>query len=212
MILAELKRGTRAEHERIERSVPLLSGDLDHATYTSYLEKLLGFYEPLEDALAPHPWHEVGLAFADRRKTGLLMHDLGHLGYDEAALAAVARCTELPRLSDLPAALGCLYVLEGATLGGQILTRHIERRLGLAPATGCAFLASYGAAVGVMWRQFGEGLTAFPCDDKTTRRMVQSARTTFHAFERWLTAPAARQTAEPEPGGEGILWGDAQTG
>ncbi|HEX2570655.1 MAG TPA: biliverdin-producing heme oxygenase [Polyangia bacterium] len=187
MILIRLKSGTSAEHERIERAVPLLADDLDRATYGRYLEKLLGFYEPLEQALAPHPWHLVGIDFAARRKTELLVRDLCYLGYDEAALANVARCAALPPLPDLPAALGCLYVLEGSTLGGQILSRHVARRLGLSPATGAAFLAPYGKAVGPMWRTFSERLEAFPCDEATQDRMVESARATFHALERWLT-------------------------
>jgi heme oxygenase len=202
MILVKLKHGTRAEHERIECAVPLLSDSLDRVTYDRYLEKLLGFHEPLEHALALHPWQQVGIDFEARRKTELLLRDLRYLGYSEAALAAVARCTALPPLPDLPAALGCLYVLEGSTLGGQILSRHVTRQLGLAPAAGCAFLASYGKAVGPMWRTFGERLAAFPCDEATADRMVESARATFRALEHWLTAPtlAEPQVTAPELG------------
>lgn len=212
MILARLKYGTRVEHERIERAVPLLADDLDLVRYGRYLEKLFGFYEPLEQALAPHPWGQVGIDFEARRKTELLVRDLRHLGYSDAAFAAVERCTALPPLPDLPAALGCLYVIEGSTLGGQILSRHVARRLGLVPAAGCAFLASYGKAVGPMWRTFGERLAAFPCDEATQDRMVESARATFHALERWLTRPALahQRVAAQAPGSQEISWGDAE--
>lgn len=211
MTLDRLKRGTRVEHERIERAVPLLTDELDRATYRRYLEKLLGFYDPLERALAQHPWHHAGIDFEVRRKTELLLCDLRALGYDEAALAALARCAALPPLPDLPAALGCLYVLEGSTLGGQILSRHVAHRLGLGPAAGGAFLASYGKAVGPMWRALGERLAAFPCDEDTQDRMVESARATFHTLERWLTVPALveQRGVTPAPEGQGILWGDA---
>jgi heme oxygenase len=211
MILDRLKCDTRVEHERIERSVPLLADDLDRVTYSRYLEKLFGFYEPLERALGQQPWRHVGIDFEARRKTELLLSDLRYLEYDEAALAAVPRCAALPPLPDLPAALGCLYVLEGSTLGGQILSRHVASRLGLGSAAGGAFLASYGKAVGPMWRAFGERLAAFPCDEATQDRMVESARATFHSLERWLTAPALaeQQATAPAIGTQGILRGDA---
>ena len=37
----------------------------------------------------------------------------------------------LPPLETQADAFGCLYVLEGATLGGRVISRHIERALGL---------------------------------------------------------------------------------
>lgn len=38
-----------------------------------------------------------------------------------------------------------MYVLEGATLGGQIISRSLGGRFGLTPQTGLRFCSSYGA-------------------------------------------------------------------
>ena len=41
-------------------------------------------------------------------------------------------------------AFGCLYVMEGATLGGQVIGRHVRQTLGVTPETGGRFHAAYG--------------------------------------------------------------------
>jgi heme oxygenase len=69
--------------------------------------------------------------------------------------------------------------------------------LGLSPASGCAFLAGYGNAVGCMWRTSGEVLAraaqeiAGPSTG-TARGMVTAARDTFAKLERRLagTSPS----------------------
>ena len=57
------------------------------------------------------------------------------------------------------AVLGAAYVLEGATLGGQMLLSRI-RRLGFHALHGGVFLNGYGAAHAGMWRGFLELLAA----------------------------------------------------
>ena len=51
--------------------------------------------------------------------------------------------------------IGCLYVLEGSTLGGQFILRALQERLGLSPDREARFFASYGKHVGSMWKSFG---------------------------------------------------------
>lgn len=65
-----------------------------------------------------------------------------------------------PRL-ECAAALGALYVLEGASLGGRVIARHVADALALTPDTGLAFFCGYGDATGEMWRRFGAALEAW---------------------------------------------------
>ncbi len=65
---------------------------------------------------------------------------------------------------DAPAAAtGALYVLEGSTLGGQLIGRHIAGPARLLGATGC-LLPGHGAAAGAMWAAFRTRLDAFGDD------------------------------------------------
>jgi heme oxygenase len=81
---------------------------------------------------------------------------------------------------------GCLYVLEGATLGGQIITRHLHASLGLTPETGAAFFAGYGARTGSRWKEFGTHLSAFALQSGSGDAIVASANSTFETLDLWL--------------------------
>ena len=95
-------------------------------------------------------------------------------------------CDQLPVIDSSAACLGVLYVLEGATLGGQILRREISARLGLEADNGAAFLDVYGAATGRRWREFIEYLGNRPMTADEREAVVIAAQTTFSCFERWL--------------------------
>lgn len=202
VILEQLEQGTRDLHARIERRVPLLHPDLHIDRYRAFLESMFGFYQPFEDALASFPWQRAGMDFDRRRKTHLLIDDLRRLGHDDASLASLRRCHDLPCPADLLEALGCLYVVEGATLGGRILVRNVQRALGLTHVSGCAFLTSYGNAVDCMWRSFGEALVRVVQDTAepgpmAPPGMVTAARDTFARLERWLAS--ARPSCATHP-------------
>jgi heme oxygenase (biliverdin-IX-beta and delta-forming) len=51
-------------------------------------------------------------------------------------------------------AWGLLYLLEGSSLGGQLIARHLAATLGLTAANGAAGMAPYGAETGTLWRSF----------------------------------------------------------
>jgi heme oxygenase (biliverdin-IX-beta and delta-forming) len=75
--------------------------------------------------------------------------------------------------------------MEGATLGGQLISRHLEQALGLKDGNGYAFFSSYGQEVGAMWRGFREMLiqqSSTSADDA----IVRGATDTFHAMHAWL--------------------------
>jgi heme oxygenase len=184
--LYTLKRGTREAHLRLERSVPIFRPGLTLAVYRAYLARLLGFYAPVEATLAGHPWASAGLDFRPRRKAALLTADLDCLGLDVDVQASLPRCDKLPPLPALPEALGCAYVLEGATLGGRVLARLVSAALGLGRARGCAFLLAYGDETDAMWEAFGARLEAALADDAAERRALSAARETFTRLHRWI--------------------------
>lgn len=186
MIHALLKDGTRAQHARAEASLPLLDPALTRADYARVLQALHGFHAPLERALAVVPWARLGLDWDARRKTPLLARDLRALDHS-ADLAMPPECVALPDTSTVARALGSAYVLEGATLGGQLVRRHLARTLGLGPDSGAAYYHAYGDDVGPMWRTFLAGLAvAVERDGCPPDEMLAGARDTFDALADWL--------------------------
>jgi len=189
-LLLRLKTETRPHHERTEAAVRLLEPGLTVDDYRRHLELLLGFHAPLEGpltALLDPALPE--LRMRERHKLPLLEEDLRALGHDTASLARLPRCARVPSLGALPEALGCAYVLEGSTLGGQLILRQLLRHFaGRAPG-GFAYFRAYGDAVGARWRAFGEALLRASADAASPdfdARVVEAARDTFDCFGAWL--------------------------
>lgn len=185
MILSTLKQRTQPYHSELERDLGLLQLASIEA-YAGRLQQFLGFYAPLEAAIARLPgWGQHTFDLARRQKTALLQQDLRALGLSEAAIAATPICADLPAVPGLPQALGCMYVFEGATLGGQLISRHLHRQLGITPASGCAFFSSYGENVGPMWVDFRDFLASYTTAN-TAEPIVAAACHTFITLGRWL--------------------------
>lgn len=187
MILQRLKHDTRGHHDSIERAVDLPSRLRSPAAYCAVLARLYGFYAPAEAALGVVEGLPLALDdLASRWKAGLLARDLAALGLAPGELAALPRCAALPPLPDVARALGCLYVLEGATLGGQLIARQLADGPGVTADHGGAFFSGYGPATGPMWRRFGAALAAHARTPEHEDAMVAAAQETFGALERWL--------------------------
>jgi heme oxygenase len=176
-----LKQATWPEHQRLEKHLAIKDrfGNLDG--YRTHLARLAAFYAAAEETWAS--WLTPVLTdFDARRKAALLAQDLSALGGKPATGAAV------PQVSDTAAALGCFYVLEGATLGGQYLLPLVQRKLGLSADHGASYLASYGADVSAMWQRFGAAVEAHCQTPQATASAVAAAQTTFIALQDWLCA------------------------
>lgn len=170
--MPQLRRATRDVHARIERALPLLDPGLSPTVYRRIIERFYGYYASLARTS-----NEPALL----RKLPLLRADLLALG---AVDAAVPRCHDLPELSNASQVLGMLYVVEGATLGGQIIQRHLASVLALDETNGAAFFVGYGAATGARWNSFGVRVeTAAEFD---MHACIGAAIATFETLERWI--------------------------
>jgi heme oxygenase (biliverdin-IX-beta and delta-forming) len=186
MILPLLRAATGPLHERVERTLDLASRLRTVESYAKYLERSYGFYKPMEERLAA--WSgALGLDPGTRWKTPWLHSDLAWLGRSADDIARLPVCTPLSAPAGADEAFGCLYVLEGATLGGQVIRRQIERDLGLAAGRGGSFFTGYGDAVGPMWKEFCASLEAWgEAHPGCGPRIVQAAVETFTGFETWF--------------------------
>ncbi len=180
-ILDLLREQTRAAHERAEATLPLLDPALSRARYRQILAAFWGFHAALEPRL--RAVEGLGLDVEARRKLPLLESDLRALGGDAAHLPVAH---DVPRVDGVAEALGVMYVLEGATLGGRVISRHLASR-GIGPETGGAFFAGYGEATGEMWKAFAAAIGAYAeAHPESADRMVRAADETFTLLERWL--------------------------
>lgn len=197
MIQAKLKDATRSRHEALEEVVDVMSKTFTVQDYAELLGRFYRFYSAVEPNLPAAELAEAGFDIAPRLKTPLLQRDLVHLGTFNAVRGSRPFVSGVGS-GGVADAFGTIYVMEGATLGGQVISRHLKERLGISPESGAAFFSSYGSEVGKMWKQFGLAIAAYskehPEDDET---IVESARETFDAFRRCFEEKLAdRSTVE----------------
>ena len=115
----------------------------------------------------------------------LVARFFGFYGPWEPQVAQILGDPSLPPFATAAEAMGSLYVLEGSTLGAQVISRRLERLLGLRDGYGYAFFRSYGREVSPMWRRFGERL-ATVSRPSTEEASIRSAQLTFARLHRWL--------------------------
>ena len=183
-ILQRLRRETHAQHEAVEANrfnQALGAGTVTAADAAWFLSKLFGFVLPLEEGINQlAPLLDPGWELANRRRAYLIPADLQDLlGCSALPLPL---CPVRPPLATATQALGVLYVLEGSTLGGQVIARQLEKA-GLGAAR--RYFTAYGALTGPRWQATCR-LLAAAATPENEAEIVASATRTFHDLARWL--------------------------
>jgi heme oxygenase len=177
-----LRAATHARHAAVADTAPmrrLLATDYSLQEYRLHILRLLGFFEPLEHAVAFAVGPDSGRHLF--RRAPALRMDLAASGYSQRDIEAAARCTTLPHVT-AEGASGCLYVLLGSMLGGRMIAQHLRRVLG-----GQVSLQFYGAGAGESderWTSFCHDLELQP--GVNVRALCGAACATFDAYALWL--------------------------
>ena len=183
-LFARLKSDTEQQHREIENLIDPMKNFVSLVAYKAHLLKSWRFYRSVEADLDSLDWSAVGIDFALRRKTPLLEHDLKVLGVFHSP---AEHCKPMLERTTLDFALGCLYVLEGATLGGQIISRHLMK-LGIGRENGGLFFSGYGAKTGEMWKSFQVSATHYCITENQIDDAVGGAKSTFAKFRESMLA------------------------
>ena len=181
-----MKRETADLHRRHERDLGLLEYELSLDRYRRVLEIFFGFYAPIEGHLARMASAGPPLGLPLRARTALIESDLLYLGLSRRGIADLPRCADLPPLSCPEDLAGCLYVLEGACLGGRVIASALRERLGVAKGSGASFFIGDAEGMAARWSLFLAWLEDVGRAGSATAQIVASARATFLAFARWV--------------------------
>ncbi len=184
---SRLKSETRKYHDDLELSMMNVLADITIDGYIDLLCSLYGYYKPLEDMTAPllrtaKPQIEID----KRLKVPFLIRALRALHAADARRHRLATCSQLPSASTVEDALGIHYVLEGSTLGGQLIARHLRRILPSLPDGAFDFFLPYGAEAGPMWRGFLQTLDDHCQTPAQEEAVVLSGITMFLSLKSWL--------------------------
>ncbi|MBP2001351.1 heme oxygenase [Paenibacillus shirakamiensis] len=190
-ILTRLKEETAPYHIQTEQNryaTAITDRTLTMDLYREYLEKFYGFVQPIEDQFASwSAWNEFGFNYEVTRKTPLLHQDLIALGRTEEEIQALPICDELPDMSTFSKVIGVMYVLEGSTLGGQMITKLLKQYLPVDAEINGHYFNSYGAQTRAQWTEFRELLLKVAdVEAKIEDEIVVSATNTFVQLDQWF--------------------------
>jgi heme oxygenase (biliverdin-IX-beta and delta-forming) len=183
-LMTTLRARTAEAHRRLEHDLDLLREPLDRDRFLELLKRFHGFHAVWE-AKVGRMLGKDGAFLAPRQRAHRLTQDLQALGLSDREIAELPLCLAAARLvRTREAAIGSLYVLEGSTLGGQIISRHLASAPWL-PPEGIGYFDPYGPATGTMWRQF-RGWAEMAASNENVPVIVASAVATFDVLHEWL--------------------------
>lgn len=179
-----LRTVTGHAHQRLEDGLDLLAAPPSRDRFQRVLEGFYGFHLAWEPAIAAHA--DLSEEMAGRGRLALLRADLRNLGRTDEQIDALPACAAAGALAeDRRSALGSLYVMEGSTLGGQLIVRALATAP-WKPPEGLSYFNPYGPAAGPRWRAFKAWLDeSAPTEDWPN--VAAGALTTFDTLRDWLT-------------------------
>ena len=197
-----LRRATARAHQQLEATISVEAMCASLELYRDLLRRMWGVYAPLEAALMGVDWPGSAEWASNRRKASWLRADLRALGMTDGEIGSLPVSTSLPAVAIPADVFGVLYVLEGATLGGQVILPRVAI-LGLSADRGARFYTGYGRETGAYWRAFVDRLEAFGEPPPIADRIEAAAIATFESIRAWMSHGAAKM-AQCEDGSDGV--------
>lgn len=179
--LMRLRGKTANSHQLIEQnnvSQSLMSQNVTTIQYAQYLSKMYPFVQGFEKIVFPLLKHYEPLQLDDRRKSHLIESDLALLNYNGVQLHENDELFST-HYQTSAAALGGMYVLEGSTLGGQIISRHLSKILGNSVDGKTTYLTAYKGQTSSMWKNFLQLLCSESDRHGLEEELIDSALNTF---------------------------------
>jgi len=194
--LQRLRSKTANSHQLIEQnnaSQLLISKGVTIVQYAHYLKSLYGFVYGFEKMVFPILKHHPLLQINDRKKAHFIQADLAMLN-QTAAQPDVSDVLFSTHYQTAAAALGGMYVLEGSTLGGQMISKHLSTVLGNAVAGKTTYLSAYASQTGTMWKSFLQLLCEAGASNSNEDEIIESAVNTFSLLNNCLSEHSYKAT------------------
>lgn len=188
MFIQNLRASTAECHKQLELnnlSQALLSNNVNETIYGRYLIKLYGFVQGFEQYVYPELAQHF-LNIYHRKKAPFIEEDLKALDITIDKHTLLEEAFFRNTYPDVYLAAGALYVLEGSTLGGQIIVKHLQKAMppGFVNA---AYFLGYQQRTGSMWKDFLQQLTALPQSQQQEQQIIIGAIATFKIIDELLS-------------------------
>lgn len=198
LFFKRLRQETADSHQKLEEnplSKAILLPSVSVVDYQAYLAALFGMTIACEEQIFPAISHEI-TDLQPRYKSQRIIDDLIATGFSDEEINALP--VYRYQFTSTAEALGIMYVLEGSTLGGRILYKHINETLSFTPENGASYFWGYGAQTGNLWKSFISSLTQFVEMGGSEEEVIESAKKTFTIIDNWLSQIGSARLARPD--------------
>ncbi len=188
-MIANLLRTETAENHKTLESLMFVNEIMNNSLSIDQYKKLLTInyiiHQRLENELANMLDSAIAaqLEMKDRLKLNALTKDLDYWNINSLTLPELAFELFVPE-KNTAEVLGALYVLEGATLGGNVIKRHILANPNFKNhENGLNYYGVYGAELSTKWKNF-VGVLNERVEEADYQRCINSANKTFNNLIR----------------------------
>lgn len=160
---------------------------------SQYCQLLLAYwhiYRVLEEGITGFlARHACDFSYEDRYKLPRLLDDLAFFHVDAVVPQALPESgLRWPEIKTTGQLIGVLYVIEGATLGGQLISRSLAEQHARFHGAGASFFNGYGDDTELLWHRFTAFAETIAADEHACREAELAACKTFDLFEETLDA------------------------
>lgn len=194
-----LRESTAELHEALHTHPLLMDIRSDHLTVRSYrriIEALYGFHRPFEPELMAAAVRLGCAAEYDHEvRTNWLAEDLHSLGFSNEAIQALACFDHSFEIETIGQFAGCLYVIEGSTLGGASIVRSLAKHLNFNRSRADRFFRGYGDHTIPRWRRVCQFIETNGGPADRSSDTVDMAIQVFAAVKTWMSEVWKRSIA-----------------
>jgi heme oxygenase len=184
MFTEKIKEATLHNHQQTEKVlVAQMKNMRSKQDYVALLSDFYAYFGGLEQQIERFINASNLADYLERRKSVAIADDIKALGGD---VPTKATGDELPEINNYLQAFGALYVIEGSTLGGKIISKMVQQHLQITDNAGLSFFNSYGEQMQQMWNSFKEILNKVAMTPADEDIIVKAANETFVKFKNWL--------------------------
>lgn len=168
-----IKNNTAKLHSRVEKQLASVLFDKS-LTISAYLEILLQMrscYSAMEALL--NKFNLTKQLLEERSKLHWLDEDISYLSQlSKKNLNYISKDVDLNAVSNVSQAMGMLYVMEGATLGGGYIFKALNKQTWLNESQGIRFFYNYGDNRNNKWAHYMKQLISFHNNNPDTAQDI----------------------------------------
>ena len=194
-VQARLRDSTRAAHHGIDHHpllAPLVKPGLSLEHYQYVLLAMHWIHVPLLESLVAGLDEFIPDShFRPSNRPNWLAEDFDWFEMNETMASESFTEHFQPRFTSAESLVGALYVIEGSTLGGQVITRQLAESIEVYPGKGASFFHGHGANTQLHWSDFWR-FASEVCTKGSMDEVCTSAVRMFGDLENALNICAER--------------------